>query len=281
MRHVARAFEAPQRWLLLSLGVLALVSASKKDEWPYNLPADAKYWPEEALQRRRNTTSLQEPSFGQSSPHAIRMMGMDEGEKFFSEYWQHDIGEEAGFLPDPALETGPARPTNALRPRDGTWAEDWSEVNVSLPFNPPFKLHTEDQTTFNPHFKRDSSHYASFFRRSPNEALAVLEKRIFQCPTNTFDCSSIGRPNSCCAQGEVCNIIQDTGLGDVACCPVNALCSGSVLNCDLGFTKCSDNLGGGCCIPQYVCIDIGCKWLFPSHVRSHLLIISQVVLVHL
>ena len=95
--------------------------------------------------------------------------------------------------------------------------------------------------------------------RSPREALAVLEKRIFQCPTNTFDCSSIGRPNSCCAQGEVCNIIQDTGLGDVACCPANAQCSGNLLNCDLGFTKCSDNLGGGCCIPQYVCIDIGCK----------------------
>ena len=65
------------------------ITSGQSQDWPYNLPAGAKYYPEHEsylkrdleIQRRINT----------APPSAMRKMSEDEGEKFFLDYWQFDI----------------------------------------------------------------------------------------------------------------------------------------------------------------------------------------------
>lgn len=86
-----------------------------------------------------------------------------------------------------------------------------------------------------------------------------LETRDFKCPTGTNACTSIGRSDRCCSTGSTCEIVTDTGSGDVGCCPGGEVCSGTVGSCASGYATCSEVLGGGCCIPGYECVSGGCE----------------------
>ncbi|KAK2760841.1 hypothetical protein FQN54_002080 [Arachnomyces sp. PD_36] len=114
----------------------------------------------------------------------------------------------------------------------------------SVPFSLPFPLHSDSRGLF--------GRYFNLPRHLP------LSKRGFECPTGTNSCDSINRPNSCCAQGQTCQIITDTGLGDVGCCASGEDCEGGVSECEEGYTSCPNNPGGGCCIPGYECRGEGC-----------------------
>jgi progranulin len=97
--------------------------------------------------------------------------------------------------------------------------------------------------------------------------LNIFGKRAFNCPSGTSSCSSIKRPTSCCGNGETCQIITDTGLGDVGCCPDGEVCSGEVSSCASGYTPCSPSIGGGCCIQGYECVSDGCTSNVPLFLR--------------
>ncbi len=121
-------------------------------------------------------------------------------------------------------------------------------VNESLsPFTNSFPLHGK--------YHNDSSIIPRYLdlRR-----LALFHKRDYQCPSGTSACTSIGRTDSCCAIGSTCQIIPDTGLGDVGCCPAEETCGGSVSQCGSGYSSCPGYPGGGCCVPGYACVDEGC-----------------------
>ncbi|TGO44288.1 hypothetical protein BCON_0554g00060 [Botryotinia convoluta] len=178
------------------------------------------------------------------SPVGILKMSEDEGEKFYMEYWR--FGNEDTHM---SLDGG----DKFLRERD-LKEEARSLANSSIPisFRTPFALHTEDHSGL--------LDYEEIRARKKDSAaaLALLEKRDFKCPTGTSNCSSIGYPNSCCATDETCFQITDTGLGPVGCCPSGGNCGGTITNCASPNTPCAADVGGGCCIPNYVCASIGC-----------------------
>lgn len=62
---------------------------------------------------------------------------------------------------------------------------------------------------------------------------------------------------SCCEVGETCWRIEDSGLGDVGCCPDGSQCEGSVSDCG-DKQACSREEGGGCCIAGTKCSPNGC-----------------------
>jgi hypothetical protein len=101
----------------------------------------------------------------------------------------------------------------------------------------------------------------------PNDFLArmhvrdVLLNRQFKCPDGTNSCEAIGAPDVCCGIGSTC--ISTTGSNDaghVGCCPEGQTCAGSV-SCDAasGYTGCPGSDNGGCCLPGFSCMGIGCK----------------------
>ncbi|KAL2832056.1 hypothetical protein BDW59DRAFT_114903 [Aspergillus cavernicola] len=107
----------------------------------------------------------------------------------------------------------------------------------SYPFQPPFSLGLE---------------------RFSDLRLSPLVRKDFECPSGTHGCSSISRPESCCRTDETCVVVDDTGSGDVGCCPAGQNCSGTIGSCWQGYTNCPSSQGGGCCIPGYDCVDGGC-----------------------
>ncbi|KAI9643795.1 hypothetical protein NHQ30_007145 [Ciborinia camelliae] len=210
-------------------------------QWPHDLTAYVKYWiygsASDGEFEGDDTVIVQ-------SPVGILKMSEDEGEKFFMEYWQFG-GKDAQSSLDGS--------NSFLRKRD-LKEEARSLVNSSIPlsFRTPFALHTDDRS--------GSLDYQELQIRGKDSvaALSILEKRDFQCPTGTSNCSTIGYPNSCCATDETCFQITDTGLGPVGCCPTGGNCGGTITNCASPNTPCSDDVGGGCCIPNYVCASVGC-----------------------
>ena len=88
--------------------------------------------------------------------------------------------------------------------------------------------------------------------------LALLSKRQFACPIGTTSCENIGFQNSCCVAGETCFVVRDTGLGPVGCCPAGITCSGGIAGCPADHAPCPSLLGGGCCIPGFICAGVGC-----------------------
>ncbi|KAJ5182392.1 hypothetical protein N7492_000008 [Penicillium capsulatum] len=83
-----------------------------------------------------------------------------------------------------------------------------------------------------------------------------LKARDFKCPTDTHACTNIHRSDRCCGLGSTCELVKDTGSGEVGCCANGSICSGVVGSCQRGYTACSSALGGGCCIPGYECVPV-------------------------
>lgn len=220
-------------------------------QWPYNLPPHVKLWPEDPPHRRRDLEVIEEYVRRGKKPVGVKKMSTDESEMFWPEYWQFEDDLEPSTLPEL---------TNWNAPIQARTEDDDALLSINastLYFRPPFALHMESEEDLDYLEERRSSWLES--KRDSAQVLDHLEKRGFTCPTGTNSCSSIGYPNSCCTVDETCFVIQDTGLGPVGCCPNGSTCGGTITTCAAGNTGCPDNLGGGCCIPSYVCSGPGCQ----------------------
>ena len=238
--------------LLLLIATTSDIAASEK-QWPYNLPPHVKYFPEDEVPIRR---SLEIQSrLAKQVPAVVRKMNPDEGEMFFLDYWQFDsldipeislLGPSGSSLEDRnhSIEEG----NQPIRSRPVPYHVEGVGNDTASLF-PPFPLHGGT-----------SVHHESFlrfFRRT-------LVERDYQCPVGTNNCSSISRPNNCCATDETCVIVTDTGNGDVGCCPSGSTCTNQVSPCDTGagYSSCPGSPNGGCCIPGFACQDVGCMHVF-------------------
>lgn len=229
--------------LLISSAPAHIGTSTHHPEWPYNLPPHAKYYQEDEQVVRRDLEIQDRLAY--QMPTGVQKMSGDEGEKFLMTYWRFEYQ-------DPEQEGGQSLFILETRGRAAESLDLGVGANGTVlhPLLPPLLLHTADEQT-------------SLSNRFLRGILPSLEKRGFQCPAGTSTCQSVGRPNSCCANGETCELITDTGLGDVGCCGQGQTCSGRVTTCDAGYTSCPNNPGGGCCIPGYACVDIGCEWTLP------------------
>ncbi|KAK7555767.1 hypothetical protein IWX49DRAFT_553265 [Phyllosticta citricarpa] len=217
---------------LLSLSsCLLLVSSAHlvpaEPERSFNLARHERHWPEqEALVKRDAGIRAR---INVEVPRVVRKMSDDPGQKFYLDYWEFA-----------AAAAGADR-------NQVTLGDDDDFLNVTL--LPPVLKHAEDV-----------GRHWNFPRFFPQGEHGAVQRRDFQCPTGTSACTSIDRPDSCCGAGEVCQIVQDTGNGDVGCCPEGSTCGGGVANCDTsaGYSSCPDSTNGGCCIPDYYCSGVGC-----------------------
>ncbi|KAI2606236.1 uncharacterized protein GGS25DRAFT_523905 [Hypoxylon fragiforme] len=182
----------------------------------------------------------------QHHPTAIRKMSPDEGEKFFPEYY--------AFGPAPSLS--PLLPRNIRATNDGEEEEEDPALlssNATIPFQPPYPLH------YDYHSASSEQDPALPPRRARDDVLARLRGRQFACPAGTHSCTNIEQPNYCCNTGTTCFAV--TGApesGNVGCCPEGQTCGLTVGACADGATSCPAGVGGGCCIPGFVCADVGC-----------------------
>jgi len=165
-------------------------------------------------------------------------MSPDPGEKFYVEYWQ--------FEDKTNVEERNLRARN-----EDEEARILANVSAVVEYRTPFALHTGENGD------QEMKIRAAVGRSAA--VLAALEKRDFTCPVGTNACASIGYPNSCCPAAEDCFQIQDTGLGPVGCCPRGNSCSGTITTCGSPNSACPQSLGGGCCLPGFVCQGVGCK----------------------
>ncbi|KAJ5951259.1 uncharacterized protein N7479_009672 [Penicillium vulpinum] len=183
--------------------------------------------------------------------HGVKKMSDDEGEKFFLDYWSFGDVSSSGNISE-----------RHLADEDGF--SPASFVAQSFPFEPSYSLGSDGDGEFFPRGNRDSANN-------------LFEKREFKCPTGTSACTSIGRSDRCCGSGETCEIVADTGNGNVGCCPSWKKCSGMIGSCTNGYTACSQALGGGCCIPGYDCVPGGCAYITVITVTLHSTVVLSTV----
>lgn len=251
----------PSKILSLPATILFLVgvhasAAVYDDRLPRNSPDD-NTWVDESADRPGVEPRNEQTPLGRS-PVGVMKMTDDPGEKFYMEYWQY----EEEILP--LNKTGEVL-IPLLRTRDEEEARFLANGSIPISYRAPFALHTEDSLAYHGIEARGRI----LGRDAAGAALAKLQMRDFLCPTGTSDCSSIGYPNSCCATDETCFVIKDTGLGPVGCCPSGATCGGTISACNAPNTPCTENQGGnyqggGCCIPDFVCAGVGCKFYRPA-----------------
>ncbi|KAM3511408.1 hypothetical protein MY11210_004958 [Beauveria gryllotalpidicola] len=180
------------------------------------------------------------------SPTALRKLAPDANEKLFPEHLAFASSLTFGDASLAACQFLDAQDAKRLlsepRPLDNQ--------QQLRPYRPAFAGHLDDT--------RNNSHHA--LRRGAAKALALLQRRAgaASCPSGMSGCSAIGQPNKCCQDGTVCTRIDDATVGGIACCPVGSSCGGRVGACPSDATSCPADLGGGCCIPGYVCQGLGC-----------------------
>ena len=240
MRLPIQLFVLPAGLLLLIATPEARVSAQEL-QWPYNVPPHVKYYPEDEPLVQRDIEIRQR--LQQQPAAGVRKMSDDPGEMFFLDYWSFAPlvdGEGNGT----ASCDQPIGQSSQLRPQH-------MNDSSSVPFEQPFPLHSDREIS--------GSSVIPRHLRFPLFERSILDTRGFQCPNGTAACTALN-PNVCCAIGETCQTVQDTGtgLGTVGCCPDGKTCAGSLSTCPSGYTSCPSNPGGGCCIPGYACYDVGC-----------------------
>jgi progranulin len=256
MRLDLRILGLPASLLFLLVSHTISAHTAQDDQSPvqmkWSLPIQAKRWPADSPQRRRQLEAVEEHLRLGRSPVGVLKMSDDDGEKFYMEYWQFEGMLEQSLLSDAST---------LVRARDEE-EEALLLANASavVSFRPPFALHTEEVP--DPLSFEDLRARRAIEGRDSAAVLAMLEKRGFVCPTGTADCSGISQPNYCCPTTETCFAIQDTGLGPVGCCPNGSTCGGTISGCNAPNSPCDDSLGGACCIPNYVCAGVGCKSSF-------------------
>ncbi|CAG8942473.1 unnamed protein product [Penicillium salamii] len=183
---------------------------------------------------RRNSQVASRLSEGPA--RGVRKMSDDEGEKFFLDYWD--------FM-------GSTGDTDSQLP------EGFNQTSLSTDFDNGYSPARLVGRSF------------PFGSSTPSVFGDGLQARHFKCPVGTWACTSIGRSDRCCGSGETCEIVKDTGHGDVGCCALGKTCNGMVGSCAAGYTACSQALGGGCCIPGYHCVEGGCAYITVVTVTVH------------
>lgn len=221
---------------------IAGAPATSQTEWPYNLPPDKKYFPEDEGLVRRNS-AIQKRLAAQRAV-GVRKMPGDDGEMFFPEYWVFESEVDNNPTKNHGKRTPVSSHLEDYQDREGL--HNWANSTLLHPLQAPLRFHSVESRK-------------GRGNRMPRATLEKLNRRDFKCPGNTFSCTSINRPNSCCQIGESCQSIADVGLGDVGCCAQGQTCSQQVSSCQQGYKSCPGSSGGGCCIPGYECDDVGCK----------------------
>jgi hypothetical protein len=209
--------------LALPATLLALIAAHPTNAQEQLRSADVL--PEHQTHLKRERQAQEQLRWQQ--PVGMRKMSGDEGEKFFLHYW--DFGDS--LAEDETVDE---------------YIEDAKKyANASLQLLAPLA----------PHFER-----ANTFRRFPGYNLFARDWG--SCPSGTRSCTEIDRPNSCCSETDDCIIVNDTGNGDVGCCPQGGSCGSSISDCNesAGQTSCPQSENKGCCIQGYACYDVGCVW---------------------
>lgn len=255
--------------VLLSTGFITLAlhlvsSIPSQDDfrgsWPSNLAPQMKHRPDDLPYRLQGDENSDHHLLEGKRPLKVTKMSSDEGEKFFMEYWSFDDSQfysQATYQSD-SKDPNPSRVDDD---QDGSWINQ----SFSPAFRPSVPWHQQRsqdehsqmrlEAIISPKPNIESLHNISDSTATMNQP----QKRDFNCPTGTNDCSAIGHPNSCCPTSDNCFAIQDTGLGSVGCCLKGSTCGGSIRNCDPSNIGCPASLGGGCCIQNYICMGVGCK----------------------
>lgn len=209
MRSFSPLLSLPTCLIALALN---LVVEGNHNEWPYNLPRSAKYYPEHEPQVKRGLEAQERLAW--QSPVAMKKMGDGAGEKFLLDYWQWDVLEQGSLGSFPA-ET-----------------KQYFNGSVSGDLIPAILPHNDLQ-------KRRSG---LFGRR--------LFAREFECPSGTKTCSSIGS-DLCCNDADTC-VETSEGIGccplgascgsDVAGCDTDAGFSSCLQGggCCIPGAKCLD-----------------------------------------
>lgn len=231
-------FSVSVSWLV-SLAAIPAPTLSTKPTWPYDLPPHVKHFPgDEKLVQKR--LEVQERIVLQR-PQGLLKMSPDEGEMFFPEYWRFDPDEHPG---------------SGVEGTEGDMLRGRANASIGDLLEAPLKVHNFDQDR-----QVRPPSVLDWLPRMPRGLLTSLNKREFQCPGDTLSCTEIDRPNSCCPIGGTCQLIYDSKYGDVGCCQKGQTCSQQVVGCLNGYTSCPTSSGGGCCIPGYECLDVGCEIL--------------------
>ncbi|PTB38991.1 hypothetical protein M441DRAFT_60201 [Trichoderma asperellum CBS 433.97] len=165
---------------------------------------------------------------------AIKKQLPDANEKLFPDH--------LAFEPLPALN--PFETTVATNLwLDDQEDKDASSSNSTKRYHPAFSYHFQESEE-------------DLLKRAA-DVLVILQNRA-ACPSGMESCSSIGSPDKCCADGTYCTNVSDSDSEQIACCPDGATCGGGVGACPSDAVSCPSELGGGCCIPGYVCQGVGC-----------------------
>ncbi|KAI0551546.1 hypothetical protein F4679DRAFT_130427 [Xylaria curta] len=201
----------------------------------------------------------------QTLPTAVRKMSPDEGEKFMPEYYAFAPADLYGGNPQAPLQLL-NRGVEVFRLTPEEEALLAANSSATLTFRSPFPRHHDYRTRSLE--GRTQSDLRPLYRRMA-DALARLRGRDFTCPAGTHVCSNINEPNYCCTDRTTCFVVENApDAGNVGCCPDGQTCGGSVATCADGNTACPAEEGGGCCIPGFVCADIGCVKSTPSTTTS-------------
>lgn len=241
--------------VLAGLGACLVASIAHASENTSKTKAQQEESTSEILRRNADIEArlANEPVLG------IRKMSTDPSEKFFPEYWHFwDSLDVPGQ-------------------NDGLAGTDLTYLNTTARRE---NILDTTRPSFSP-----AQFLSRSFAYSPSVESAfglkrsrILDSRDFKCPADTYSCTSIDRPDRCCSVGSACEIVPDTGAGDVGCCPSGQSCSGTIGSCQSGYTTCSQALGGGCCIPGYDCVEGGCECIlvFLQWFYKHLVVVGVV-----
>jgi progranulin len=220
----------PSSLILLILASSLPAVTSAEPQWPYNLPAGMRYFPEDEPLVKQGLDSLKK--LEHQRPIRVKKMSSDPNEMFFLDYWEfNDTVANQEQCPADKSQYVPGI----------------NESSIDI-LRPPALLHSYETS--------DSRRFARFL--GPFNHLA---KRDLKCPLGYNDCSSLNAPSVCCPNDQTCINIQDNGSGSVGCCPSGVNCANSVgpCNTDQGYQSCAGSSNnGGCCIPGFSCLNTGC-----------------------
>lgn len=187
-----RLFALPPALLALVLERSTL-GQSKELEWPYNLPAHVKYYPEDEGLVKRNVEIRQR--LQQQSPVGMKKMSGDPGEMFFLDYWRFKIDDHDS---------------------DG----GSSNISEAAELTAPLKLHVDSihQRSVLPRFLGHSLFDKRGFTCPAGSAACTSINRPNSCCKTGSTCQlvqDVGLGDvGCCAENQVCG-------GSVSTCPAN------------------------------------------------------------